>query len=84
MEYLNSLKEEETLFKSGLTSSLYNSFLESYQTATSVTQTHRPFVYVDDEGIRLVADVMSEGMDSDEVVAITVVQDGLMEILALD
>lgn len=77
------------MFKSTLTNSLYSQFVDSYQTAHSssksyITDSSNPFVYVDDEGIRLVADMMSDDSENDEVVAITVVNDGLMEILSLD
>lgn len=78
------------MFKTTLTNSLYSQFVDSYQTAHSSSRNHNnaesghPFVYVDEDGIRLVADMMSENSEKDEVVAITVVQDGLMEILSLD
>lgn len=69
------------LFKTSTTKYLYEQFIDSYQT-TSQISSHSPFVFVDQDGIRLISSVMSE--NEDEVVAISVYQDGLMEILALD
>lgn len=71
------------LFKTSTTKHLYEQFIDSYQTASQISS-HAPFVFVDQDGIRLISSVMSENENNDEVVAISVYQDGLMEILALD
>ena len=71
------------LFKTSTTKHLYEQFIDSYQTASQVNS-HSPFVFVDQDGIRLISSVMSESENEEEVVAISVYQDGLMVILALD
>ncbi len=77
------LTEGDYLFKTGLTRNLYHQFLESYQKASPARHS-KPFVFVDEQGIRLVANIMEESGKGNEIVAITVIQDGFMEVLSLD
>jgi hypothetical protein len=71
------------LFKSSLTDSIYSEFISQYQ-SISTTKSNTPFVYVDDTGIRLVTEVVDMvGNDEDSVCALTMAEDGWMEIVPL-
>lgn len=70
------------MFRSGLTSELYKTFCNSYQTTNS-QNFEAPFVYVDDEGIRVIANVRSDERESG-VVTISVATDDDMEIIAFE
>ncbi len=74
------------MFKSGVTSAVYRNFLESYQSLkSSPQQPNTPFVYVDENTVKLVTEVVSYGNSVDKgVFAVSVAEDGWMEFLAFN
>lgn len=69
-----------------MTSTVYQSFIDSFQTINSRKQNkpNKPFVYVDENGVKLITDVVNESDNSaDGVFAVSVAEDGWMEFLAL-
>jgi hypothetical protein len=73
------------LFKTGLTATIYENFLDSYQSfETKKSSSNTPFVYVDENGIKIITDIVNESDNSaDGVFAVSVAEDGWMEFLAL-
>ncbi|MBL7665496.1 MAG: hypothetical protein JNM93_10220 [Bacteriovoracaceae bacterium] len=73
------------LFKSGVTASLYKSFISSYQSFdTQKSQSTKPFVYVDQSAVKLITDVLGKhNVDDEGVFAVSVAEDGWVEFLAL-
>ncbi len=72
------------LFKTTLTQSLFSDFSASYQSfsAPEKDQTSA-FVYVDQDGVRLLTNVVDENEEADGVFAVAVAQDGWQEMLAM-
>lgn len=78
------------LYKAPLTATVFKDFSSCYQHFTSrsfhssVPDPDTPFVYVDSDGIKLVTDVVDEKDKLAEgIFALSVAEDGLMEMLAL-
>jgi hypothetical protein len=73
------------LFKSGFTTLEFKKFIDSYQSYKSPKNNQqKPFVYVDENGVKLITDVVDDFNDNiDGVFAISVAEDGWMELLAL-
>lgn len=77
------------MFKTGITNSMYNFFLKSFKSnqlnSTDSRNESRPYVYADSMGIKLIAEVMDDGkISSENAYAITVVEEGNMEVLFFD
>ncbi len=75
------------MYKAPLTATVFKDFSSCYHhLASSTLPTHieEPFVYVDARGVKLVTNVMDEMESSpDGVFALSVAQDGWVEMLAL-
>ena len=71
------------MLKSGISSTLFNDFVSSYQSYQSaVKNSHSPFVFVGEQGeVKLVTDIVDNNED-DEIFAVSVAEDGWMEFLA--
>jgi hypothetical protein len=74
------------LYKAPLTATVFKDFSSCYQhfTSSRTQNPDQPFVYVDAYGVRLVTNVVGD-LDSapDGVFALSVAEDGWMEMLAL-
>lgn len=72
------------MYKAPLTAIVFKDFSSCYQHFMSGHQnTDQPFVYVDSSGIKLVTNVVEEqGSASDGIFALSVAQDGWVEMLA--
>ena len=73
------------ILKSSLTSSVFSEFVSSYQTyQPSQSSINQPFVYVNaDADVRLVTNVLDAEGENDEILALSVAEDGFVEFLAL-
>ena len=73
------------LYKAPLTATVFKDFSSCYQQFTAQPQKlDQPFVYVDSAGVKLVTNVVEEnGAMPDGVFALSVAQDGWVEMLAL-
>lgn len=74
------------LFRTGLTRNLYREFLSSYQVKGSVSHS-TPFVYVDSvsEGnVKLLSSLLETSSEVDEVLAVTVLSGGDLEVLSTE
>ncbi len=73
------------MFKSGVTSLVYSNFVDSYQSLnSSAKQPNTPFVYVDENNVKLITDVIQDlRCNDDGVFAVSVAEDGWMEFLAM-
>jgi len=73
------------LYKAPLTATVFKDFSACYQHFTSQTSHsfEQPFVYVDSFGVKLVTNVFDEKDAPDGVFALSVAQDGWVEMLAL-
>jgi hypothetical protein len=74
------------LYKAPLTATVFKDFSSCYQhfTSESTSSTHSdPFVYVDAMGVKLVTNVVDEKDASDGIFALSMAQDGWVEMLAL-
>jgi hypothetical protein len=74
------------LYKAPLTATVFKDFSSCYQhfhSSTSSSFTTQPFVYVDSSGVKLVTNVVEENEATDGVFALSMAQDGWMEMLAL-
>lgn len=74
------------MYKAPLTATLVSDFLSTYQSLYSdrpIRESNEPFVYVDQNGVKLVTNVVSEQSDHDDgIFALSVAEDGWMEMLA--
>ena len=74
------------MYKAPLTATVVDDFISSFQTLHRSTSPHDPsvpFVYVDQNGVKLVTNVVDEKSEnSDGVFALSVAEDGWMEMLA--
>jgi hypothetical protein len=74
------------LYKAPLTATVFKDFSSCYQHFTSQKSrsSDQPFVYVDSSGVKLVTDVVDEnGADQDGIFALSMAQDGWIEMLAI-
>ena len=77
--------KEDLLFKAPLTATVVEEFLSSYQSLNHArrSSSNTPFVYVDQNGVKLVTNVVNaESDNSDGIFALSVANDGWMEMLA--
>ena len=79
--------KEDLLFKAPLTAFVVANFLSSYQSLASQNVPDaptEPFVYVDANGVKLVTSVVdSANAEGDGVFALSVAEDGWVEMLAM-
>ena len=69
-----------------MTDRLYHSFLESFESPSSQdpqNQQSHPFVYVDEAGVKYIANFVNDELHSGQIYALTVAEDGFMEMLSL-
>jgi hypothetical protein len=75
------------LYKAPLTATVVASFLSTYQSLDHQNfprQSSEPFVYVDSQGIKLVTKMVGETIAKDDgIFALSMAEDGWMEMLAL-
>lgn len=76
------------MYKTPLTATVFKDFSSCYQQFSSQTlqtpENHQPFVYVDASGVKLVTDMIDgENEVSDGVFALSMAEDGWVEMLAL-
>jgi len=78
------------LYKAPLTATVFKDFSSCYQHFTSrsfssnTSDPDTPFVYVDSDGVKLLTDVVDEKSKLGEgIFALSMAEDGLMEMLAL-
>lgn len=73
------------MFTSPITAFMYESFLSSYQSLKKSSSSQRnAYVYADKGGIRFIADLIDDdSFKEDSVFALSVAEDGWMELLAL-
>jgi hypothetical protein len=79
------------LYKAPLTATVFKDFSSCYQHFTSrsfnssIPDPSIPFVYVDSDGVKLLTDVVDEKDKlSEGIFALSMAEDGLMEMLALN
>jgi hypothetical protein len=73
------------LFKTGLSTTLFKEFSSTYQSISGKPETQVPFIYADRNGIKLVTSVLDLiSADSSELCALTMAEDGWMEIVSLN
>ena len=82
---LPSPAKEDLVYKAPLTATVVSDFLSTFQ---SLHKTHRdsnePFVYVDQNGVKLVTNVVDEHVNGDDgIFALSIAGDGWMEMLAI-
>lgn len=73
------------MYKAPLTATVFKDFSSCYSQFSSPEQAtvSSPFVYVDSEGVKLVTSVVEEDNSSDGVFALSVAEDGWVEMLAM-
>lgn len=75
------------MYKAPLTATVFKDFSSCYSqfsSQSSQVPEQQPFVYVDEAGVKLVTNVVSEeNSASDGVFALSVAQDGWVEMLAM-
>jgi hypothetical protein len=74
------------LYKAPLTATVFKDFSACYQHFTS-QKSHdpeQPFVYVDSSGVRLVTNVIDENSTMDGIFALSMAQNGWVEMLAIN
>lgn len=73
------------MYKAPLTATVFKDFSSCYQhfTSESSPDYSQPFVYVDASGVKLVTSVVDEQDAPNGVFALSMAQDGWMEMLAL-
>ena len=74
------------MYKTHLTATVFKDFSSCYQHFTSqkTKSPDQPFVYVDASGVKLITNVVDEDNEStDGVFALSVAQDGFVEMLSL-
>ena len=75
------------MYKAPLTATVFKDFSSCYQHLSSYSSKNSddPFVYVDSFGVKLVTGVVEErSMTSDGVFALSMADDGFVEMLALN
>lgn len=72
------------MFRTGLTTTFFKDFISDYQSISQEHETQSPFIYVDENGVKLVTSVLDVVSKADtEVCALTMAEDGWMEIVSL-
>jgi hypothetical protein len=74
------------LYKAPLTATVFKDFSACYQhfaSQQSSTPHDQPFVYVDSSGVKLVTNVVEEDANNDGIFALSVAEDGWVEMLAM-
>lgn len=74
------------MYKAPLTATVVASFLATYQSlhASPQKSPNEPFVYVDQNGVKLVTNVVDEQNQNDDgIFALSIAGDGWMEMLAM-
>ncbi len=73
------------MYKAPLTATVFKDFSSCYSHfSPSYSHSDQPFVYVDQEGVKLVTDVVSEQNSSaDGIFALSIAEDGWVEMLAM-
>ncbi len=74
------------MYKTHLTATVFKDFSSCYQhfTSQSAKSPDQAFVYVDASGVKLLTSVVDElNAASDEIFAISVAQDGYVELLTM-
>ncbi|HXH73988.1 MAG TPA: hypothetical protein VNJ08_03435 [Bacteriovoracaceae bacterium] len=73
------------MYKAPLTATVFKDFSSCYQHFTSQASSEhsQPFVYVDSTGVKLVTGIVDEQEAPYGVFALSMAQDGWMEMLAL-
>ncbi len=73
------------LYKAPLTASVFKDFSACYQhfSAQSSPQSDQAFVYVDAQGMKVITNVVEDDHSADGVFALSVAQDGFVQMLAL-
>lgn len=66
---------------------MYDSFLHSFESPSSQDAPEKssanPFVYVDEVGIKYIANFVNDELHSGQIYALTIAEDGIMEMLSL-
>lgn len=73
------------MYKAPLTATVFKDFSSCYQHFASqkTSTTDQPFVYVDSSGVKLVTNVVDENSSSDGIFALSMAEDGWVEMLAM-
>jgi len=74
------------LYKTHLTATVFKDFSSCYQhfTSQNAKSPNQPFVYVDSHGVKLITNVVDEESSADDgVFALSVANDGFVEMLTL-
>ena len=72
------------LLKSSLSEALFNNFISSYQSLTTIETGQKPFVFVGNDGsVKLLTNVILNNENDEGIFAVSVAQDGLMEFLSM-
>ncbi len=72
------------MYKAPLTATVFKDFSSCYQHFTSSASTStQPFVYVDSFGVKLVTNVVEAMTAKDGVFALSMAEDGWVEMLAI-
>ena len=75
------------MYKAPLTATVFKDFSSCYQhfvSQNSPSLSNQPFVYVDASGVKLVTNVVSENEAPDGVFALSMSEDGWVEMLAIN
>jgi hypothetical protein len=78
--------KEDFLYKAPLTATVFKDFSSCYQhfsSQTSSASPSQPFVYVDSSGVKLVTGVVDEMSGPEGVFAMSMAEDGWVEMLAI-
>ncbi len=72
------------LYKAPLTATVFKDFSSCYQHFSTQRESHEPYVYVDSSGVKLLTGVVDEKCNNpDGIFALSVAEDGFVEMLAL-
>lgn len=77
------------MYKAPLTASVFKDFSSFYDQISSSElpvslNSNEPFVYVDATGMKVITSVVNTGQSAKGIFALSVAQDGWMEMLAID
>ncbi len=74
------------MYKSPLTANVVHGFISSYQSLKNLSsrRSTEPFVYVDSQGVKLVTNMVGASATPGGVFALSMAEDGWMEMLALN
>jgi hypothetical protein len=85
-EWISSRHQGGLLYKTHLTATVFKDFSSCYQhfTSQNAKSPDQAFVYVDASGVKLLTSVVDDlNAESDEIFAISVAQDGYVELLTM-